>query len=295
MSSEIATWGMIRAKVPTFPAPASGRDNECLTKSEILSLGGGNVHVEGSYGDGECVMLDNVLLVIWEYTFSVAPASLYFGSTGGTKSVQVTSYKRKYFGSNYTGEQVDVGFSSSAPGNGFSSSGTSVTAGNNTTTSQRSGTVTFTQYESGKLGYVSCNQAAGTAETRYILNAYPDVIEFYGDNANQSYVTVESRSYYEINGHTVSESNVDYGLSRAGSDDSNLGATNYSIDFDVYSDDGRQRMLNVIATVSNDRINLSMTKYYVPSGAFYSGYYSFWINPKAGNATPLPITVHAEF
>lgn len=171
MSSEIATWGMIRAKVPTFPAPASGRDNECLTKSEILSLGGGNVHVEGSYGDGECVMLDNVVLVIWEYTFSVAPASLYFGSTGGTKSVQVTSYKRKYFGSNYTGEQVDVGFSSSAPGNGFSSSGTSVTAGNNTTTSQRSGTVTFTQYESGKPGYVSCNQARGTVSYDYVLEA----------------------------------------------------------------------------------------------------------------------------
>lgn len=216
MSSEIATWGMIRAKVPTFPAPASGRDNECLTKSEILSLGGGNVHVEGSYGDGECVMLDNVLLVIWEYTFSVAPASLYFGSTGGTKSVQVASYKRKYFGNNYTGEQVDVGFSSSASGNGFSSSGTSVTAGNNTTTSQRSGTVTFTQYESGKSGYVSCNQDPGAVTTSYYIEVYPRYLTWNWQDVEAKNLTViaEKRAY--INGALQSAVATSWSFQRNG-------------------------------------------------------------------------------
>lgn len=58
MSSEIATWGMIHAKVSSFPVPVAGRENESLTRSEILSKGG--VEVSGIYGNNECVMLDDI-------------------------------------------------------------------------------------------------------------------------------------------------------------------------------------------------------------------------------------------
>lgn len=59
MSSEIATWGMIRAKMPAFPAPAAGQDNECLTKSEILNMEG--VEVNGNYDDNECPVIEHVV------------------------------------------------------------------------------------------------------------------------------------------------------------------------------------------------------------------------------------------
>lgn len=60
---EIATWAMIHAKIPSFPAPTSGHENECLTKSEITSKGG--VRVNGSYGNSECVMLDDIELHVF--------------------------------------------------------------------------------------------------------------------------------------------------------------------------------------------------------------------------------------
>lgn len=68
--SEIATWSMIRSKIPSFPAPTSGHDNECLTKSEMLAKGG--IRVNGSYNDNECVMLGDIekYVVTLEYEFS---------------------------------------------------------------------------------------------------------------------------------------------------------------------------------------------------------------------------------
>lgn len=54
---EIATWAMIHAKIPSSPAPTSGRENECLTKSEITNMGGS---VQGNYSNSECVVLDDI-------------------------------------------------------------------------------------------------------------------------------------------------------------------------------------------------------------------------------------------
>lgn len=58
MSTEINTRGMVRSKAPGFPA---GDDNECLTKSEITITE--KALVNGSYGDNECPVIDNVLPV----------------------------------------------------------------------------------------------------------------------------------------------------------------------------------------------------------------------------------------
>lgn len=59
MSTEINTRGMIRAKISSFP---SGNDNECMTKAEII--GTNLAIVNGSYGDNECPILDDVQLSI---------------------------------------------------------------------------------------------------------------------------------------------------------------------------------------------------------------------------------------
>lgn len=109
MSSEIATWGMIRSKVPSFPAPVAGRENECLTKSEILSLGGENVRIEGSYGDGECVMLDNVLTNIITYNECFTAngwtnrADLSFNRSVHDIDLDILAAKKKYVNGVYVG------------------------------------------------------------------------------------------------------------------------------------------------------------------------------------------------
>lgn len=57
---EVATWSMIRSKISSFPAPTSGRGNECLTYDEIISMGGDSV--SDGYENEECVELVDVRL-----------------------------------------------------------------------------------------------------------------------------------------------------------------------------------------------------------------------------------------
>ena len=94
----------------------------------------------------------------WNYTFEVSPASLSFDAAGGTKQVSVTSYRRQTVNGIENGVQENVGYSSSVSGDGFSSAGTSISAEENLTGSARSGSVSFTQNNSGKLVSVSLSQ-----------------------------------------------------------------------------------------------------------------------------------------
>lgn len=96
----------------------------------------------------------------WSYGFSVNPPSMYFGATGGTKTFTVTSYKQELRnGPNY-GNQISLTYTR-ANGGSISGTGTSVTMGNNTSTSTRGGTVTLTQAETNKKVTISCSQSAG--------------------------------------------------------------------------------------------------------------------------------------
>lgn len=227
MNTEINTRGAVRAKVSGFP---SGNDAECLIKSEIVSTGVAKVN--GDYEDYECPVIDDVLpnVITWEYTFLISPTSLNFGSTGGTQDVLVTSYKRKYINGNYVGVQENVDFGSSDSGNGFTSSGASVSAGNNTTISQRSGTVTFIQNESSNRGYVSCNQAAGTVTYKYIFDCHPIDIGSVGNFISETDGRVKSEYLRYINNFYNSKVNdVDWGFSNSSS-----GVPHDVLSLDVY-------------------------------------------------------------
>lgn len=96
----------------------------------------------------------------WSYGFSVNPTSMSFGATGGTKTFPVTSYKQELRNGHNYGNQISLTYTR-ANGGSISGTGTSVTMGNNTSTSTRRGTVTLTQAETGKKLTVSCSQSAG--------------------------------------------------------------------------------------------------------------------------------------
>lgn len=96
----------------------------------------------------------------WSYGWSVTPTSMSFGATGGTKTFSVTSYKQELRNGHNYGNQIDLTYTRANSGS-VSGSGTSVTMGNNTSTSTRSGTVILTQAETNKKATISCSQSAG--------------------------------------------------------------------------------------------------------------------------------------
>ena len=96
----------------------------------------------------------------WSYGWSVSPTSMSFGATGGTKTFTVTSYKQELRNGHNYGNQIALTYTRFNSGS-VSGSGTSVTMGNNTSTSTRSGTVILTQAETGKKLTISCSQSAG--------------------------------------------------------------------------------------------------------------------------------------
>lgn len=96
----------------------------------------------------------------WSYGFSVNPTSMSFGATGGTKTFTVTSYKQELRNGHNYGNQISLTYTRANEGS-ISGTGTSVTMGNNTSTSTRRGTVTLTQAETNKKATISCSQSAG--------------------------------------------------------------------------------------------------------------------------------------
>lgn len=98
--------------------------------------------------------------VTWRYYFSVTPTSLDFAANGETKSVTVTSYRKKVVNGAETSTQENVDWTPTVSGTGFSVSGSNVTAAENSATTTRSGTATYTQTGSGNIQEVSLSQAA---------------------------------------------------------------------------------------------------------------------------------------
>lgn len=96
----------------------------------------------------------------WRYVWNLSPTSILFGATGDTKTFTVTSYKQELRNGHNYGNQIALTYTRANSGS-VSGSGTSVTMGNNTSTSIRNGTVTLTQAETGKKLILSCSQLAG--------------------------------------------------------------------------------------------------------------------------------------
>lgn len=127
----------------------------------------------------------------YQYEFSVSPTSLSFSADGGTKSVTVTSRRRPitltYTNGNLTNESAGSWSTWSSysgrisSGEGFSVSGTSVTAGANSSTSSREGNLELTQtqtsdYSGSTDSYKSYSsninvplKQDGKPESRYVI------------------------------------------------------------------------------------------------------------------------------
>lgn len=148
--------------------------------------------------------------VTWEYSFTVVPTVLDFGSAAASKDVVVTSNKQKKINGTDSGSPVSVGFSPvvTAGSDAFSVSGITVSASENGTESGRSGTVTFTQEESGNTVDVSLSQAVGEVTWEYTLSVAPETLSFDASGGTQDVSVVSYKRKYINGSYTGEQVNV---------------------------------------------------------------------------------------
>ena len=162
----------------TVTAAASANQTESA-RSVNLSVAGGGMTRTVAASQAAAV-------VTWNYYFSATPIALSFVAGGESKSVTVTSYRKKVINGTETSTQKNVNWSVSVTGTGFSGSGATVTAAANSTMLTRAGTATYTQDTSGKSQRVSLSQDAAQA-----ISVSPTTVfsSMSSPNTGQSYAT----------------------------------------------------------------------------------------------------------
>ena len=104
----------------------------------------------------------------WNYYFSGSPTSMSFSATGGSQSVNVSSYRRRTINGSEDGHQENVNYTGSS--NAWASvSGNTISVGQNDSTNQRALNVTYTQSSSGKTFSISITQAAAVITDSYTI------------------------------------------------------------------------------------------------------------------------------
>ena len=104
----------------------------------------------------------------WNYYFSGSPTSMSFGASGGSQTVNVSSYRRRTVNDSEDGYQEYVNYWGSS--NAWASvSGDTITVGTNNLTNQRALDVTYTQSGSNKSFSVSITQSAAVITDTYTI------------------------------------------------------------------------------------------------------------------------------
>lgn len=204
--AEIATWSAILNKTGLGKT-----SNECPTKAELLALNNGkNSDVDkvivisnaASYGNNECVKLEDINAEQWIYTFQWKPdgnPSFNAPATGGEYYVGTYDSNRiKYVNGKANPNTVELVSEASRNNDpswySYSNDNTKRIVSNNTSTSSRSHTMVITQKYSGKTIQATFTQAAGSkVYSSWSYNCRVDKTSF-SYSGGQSNVTAKSAS-----------------------------------------------------------------------------------------------------
>lgn len=205
--AEIATWSAILNKTGLGKT-----SNECPTKAELLALNNGkdsnvdNVIVisnAASYGNNECVKLEDINAEQWIYTFQWDPnrnPSFNAPATGGTYPFGSCTSKRvkQVNGVNTTiSQSLANDITKTSEGSWYTTDydgNKGRIVPNNTSTNSKSITVTWTQKYSGKIIQATFTQAAGRkVYSSWSYNCRVDKTSF-SYSGGQSNVTAKSAS-----------------------------------------------------------------------------------------------------
>ena len=210
---EIATWSAVKSKV------GLGKDgNDCPTKAELLALsptGTGENYVglelsnASSYGNNECVKLEDIHKVTYKYTFTLRYSSISFDALGNpTSSISFgfTSTKQKYWDNVANGSAVNVhyvvnskpswviNYSNPADGKPWKAS-------ENLNLTSRSGNGLATQSESGKTVEFTFTQAAASQSWSQTFSVNPTSLSFGATGGTKTFTVTSYKQEYR-NGHT---------------------------------------------------------------------------------------------
>lgn len=208
---EIATWSAVKSKV------GLGKDgNDCPTKAELLALsptGTGENYVglelsnASSYGNNECVKLEDIHKVTYKYTFTAINTSFTFPAIGGESTparIGLTSTKQKYWDGVANGAEVTVDYVISNTPSWVANHGNQIppwTASENLALTSRSDSNTLvTQNESGKTFKVTFTQAAASQSWTYGWSVSPTSMSFGATGGTQTF-SVTSYNQELRNGH----------------------------------------------------------------------------------------------
>lgn len=206
--AEIATWSAILNKTGLGKT-----SNECPTKAELLALNNGKdsnvdkvivISNAASYGNNECVKLEDINAEQWIYTFQWDPngnPSFNAPATGGTYPFgsYASNRVKQVNGVNTTISQSLVNdVTKTSEGSWYTTdydgnNGSRIVP-NNTSTNSKSTTVTWTQKYSGKTIQATFTQAAGSkVYSSWSYNCRVDKTSF-SYSGGQSNVTAKSAS-----------------------------------------------------------------------------------------------------
>ena len=205
---EIATWSAVKTKVGLGKT-----GNDCPTKAELLALsptGTGENYVglelsnASSYGNNECVKLEDIHKVTHKYTFVAQNTTLNFPALGGRSTpsyVNLTSTRQKYLDGVISGssEGISYGVSTVPDWLNDGNNGNWV-ATENTALSQRSVNLVFTQNITGKTVTVAFVQAAASQSWSYGFSVNPTSMSFGATGGTKTF-TVTSYKQELRNGH----------------------------------------------------------------------------------------------
>ena len=206
---EIATWSAVKTKVGLGKT-----GNDCPTKAELLALsstGTGENYVglelsnASSYGNNECVKLEDIHKVTYKYTFTAINTSFTFTAIGGESTparLGLTSTKQKYLDGVAHGSSVAVGHTGTPLPDWLKGSTDTIgfTATENLTLSSRTHTRTYTQDETGKTISVTFTQAAASQSWSYGFSVNPTSMSFGATGGTKTF-TVTSYKQELRNGH----------------------------------------------------------------------------------------------
>lgn len=204
--AEIATWSAILNKTGLGKT-----SNECPTKAELLALNNGKnsdidkvivISHAASYGNNECVKLEDINAEQWIYTFQWDPngnPSFNAPATGGTYPFgsYASNRVKQVNGVNTTISQSVTEVTKTPEGSWYTTDydgNNGRIVPNNTSTNSKSTTVTWTQKYSGKTLQATFTQAAGRkVYSSWSYNCRVDKTSF-SYSGGQSNVTAKSAS-----------------------------------------------------------------------------------------------------
>lgn len=203
--AEIATWSAILNKTGLGKT-----SNECPTKAELLALNNGKdsnvdkvivISNAASYGNNECVKLEDINAEQWIYTFQWDPngnPSFNAPATGGTYPLgsYASNRVKQVNGVNTISQSLENDITKTSEGSWYTTDygNKGRIVPNNTSTNSKSITVTWTQKYSGKTLQATFTQAAGRkVYSSWSYNCRVDKTSF-SYSGGQSNVTAKSAS-----------------------------------------------------------------------------------------------------